>query len=253
MRTLVFDIRICSLYSIRVPFTWQSALTYPVLPPSSIIGLLANALQRYKSQKHPLEYLKEIEQNILWAGSRLLSPCVIKSYITSAITKWEDEIGGKFTNALGRQFAYSKKIQIAVILKDDTFVEEITKAIESCPLTCGDSESCISIENSPFVFSAQIEKLQPNTEIETFFPFPYAPDRYEIHSNGAKIYLVHERCMKINKTFPLVMYLFPLKEENGILYPVGNHLKLKTEYSIISFINSERFYIVPNNHIKCKK
>ena len=110
MKALVFVIRLNSLYSIRVPFTWQSALTYPILPPSSVIGMLANALQRCRNDKHPLEYLDFIENEVLWAGSRLLTPCIIKSYITSAIVKWEDNLGGKFTNALGRQFAYSKKL-----------------------------------------------------------------------------------------------------------------------------------------------
>ncbi len=109
MKAIVFSIRLNSLYSIRIPFTWQSALSYPLPPPSSIIGMLANALQRYKNNRHPLEYLTMIEDDLLWAGSRLLSPCVIKSYTTSAIVKWEDKIGGKFTNALGKQFAYSRK------------------------------------------------------------------------------------------------------------------------------------------------
>ena len=49
MKAIVFTLRLNSLYSIRIPFTWQSALTYPLLPPSAIIGLIANALQRYKN------------------------------------------------------------------------------------------------------------------------------------------------------------------------------------------------------------
>jgi len=125
MKALVFDIRVNSLYSIRIPFTWQSALTYPVLPPSAVIGMLANALQRQKNNKHPLEYLDLIENDLLWAGSRLLTPCVIKSYITSAIVKWEDTLGGKFTNALGRQYAYSKKLQIAAIFKNEMPLNDI--------------------------------------------------------------------------------------------------------------------------------
>jgi len=71
--------------------------------------MLANALQRNKNNKYPLEYLDLIENDLLWAGSRLLTPCVIKSYTTSAIVKWGGTLGGKFTNALGRQYAYSKK------------------------------------------------------------------------------------------------------------------------------------------------
>lgn len=141
MKALVFDIRLNSLYSIRIPFTWQSALTYPVLPPSAVIGMLANALQRYKNNNHPLKYLEDIENNLVWAGSRLLSPCVIKSYTTSAITKWEDLLGGKFTNALGRQFAYAKKLQVAAIFNNDMLINDVAEAVKSTPLTCGDSES----------------------------------------------------------------------------------------------------------------
>ncbi|MFN3740593.1 MAG: CRISPR-associated protein Cas5, partial [Thermodesulfovibrionales bacterium] len=121
----MFNIRVNSLYSIRIPFTWQSALTYPVLPPSAVIGMLANALQRYKNDKHPLEYLDMIENEILWAGSRLFTPCVIKSYTTSAIVKWEDTLGGKFTNAMGRQYAYSKNLQIAAIFKKGWDINDI--------------------------------------------------------------------------------------------------------------------------------
>lgn len=51
-------------------------------------------------------------------------PGVIKSYTTSAIVKWQDTIPGKFTNALGRQFAYARKLQILAIFKDQNSVFE---------------------------------------------------------------------------------------------------------------------------------
>jgi len=215
MEAIVFDVRINSLYSIRIPFTWQSALTYPVLPPSAVIGLFANALQRYKNNKPPLEYLDVIEENLLWAASRLLTPCVVKSYITSAIVKWEDKLGGKFTNALGRQFAYSKKLQIAAIFKNHTLVDVIAEALKSVPLTCGDSESPIAIED---VF--KVKNVYRNREdlVKTFFPFPITNNTDIINGSGIT-YLMHKRCRKTNGTFPLSSFIVPIRKENGILLP----------------------------------
>jgi len=220
VKALVFDIRVNSLYSIRIPFTWQSALTYPVLPPSAVIGLLANALQRYKNNNHPLEYLYLIEKDLLWAGSRLLTPCVIKSYTTSAIVKWEDTLGGKFTNALGRQYAYSKKLQVAAIFDNHTLVNDLSEAIKTAPLTCGDSESPISLENMPT--AGDVRKAAKGT-IKTEFPIPFTQDtkiivNEENESNG-QVYLMHERCKKRGNNFPLVSYMIPLKEEQKILKP----------------------------------
>ena len=89
MKAIALTIRLDSLYSVRIPYTWQSALAYPILPPSAIIGMLANALQRYRNSQSPLYYLDEVEENVIWSGARLLSPAVVKSYTTSVITKWD--------------------------------------------------------------------------------------------------------------------------------------------------------------------
>jgi len=222
MKAIVFDIRINSLYSIRVPFTWQSALTYPVLPPSAVIGMLANALQRYKNNKHPLEYLALIENEILWAGSRLLTSCVIKSYTTSAIVKWEDTFPWKFTNALGRQYAYSKKLQAAAIFKSDTLTSNIANALKTSPLTCGDSESPISLDGEVMI-KGVADDIKDET-IQTEYPVPFTKDT-KIEDGNGQVYLMHERCMKKNKDFPLISYLVPLREERKILSP--SYLKVK--------------------------
>ncbi|RKZ31795.1 hypothetical protein DRQ27_03595, partial [bacterium] len=73
MKVLFFDLMPNSLFSIRIPFTWQSALTYPLPPPSTIIGMVANAIQRAESAKHPMDYLSECEQNIVWSVATLRS------------------------------------------------------------------------------------------------------------------------------------------------------------------------------------
>ena len=222
MKALVFDIRLNSLYSIRIPFTWQSALTYPILPPSAVRGMLANALQRHKNNKHPLEYFDLIENDLLWAGSRLLEPCVIKSYTTSAIVKWEDVLGGKFTNALGRQYAYSKKLQIATIFKSDTLICDIAEALESTPLTCGDSESPISLDSE--VMIKDVADDIKDEGIQTEYPVPFTKDT-KIEEGNGQVYLMHERCRKSGNNFPLVSYMVPIREEKKILNP--SYLKVR--------------------------
>ncbi len=239
MKAIVFTLRLNSLYSIRIPFTWQSALTYPLLPPSAIIGLIANALQRYKNDKHPIEYLKKVEEEIIWAGSRLLTPCIIKSYTTSAITKWEGMlVGGKFTNALGRQFAYSKNLEIAVICKNNLIIQEIINSLLTSPLTCGDSESLVTLESFPKI--REVEEIISNDIVETLFPVPFVKE-IEIVNGSGQVYLMHEKCFKRDKKYPLRSYIVPIKRIKGILQPAtlkirGKRLKIYKIKDISTYI-----------------
>jgi len=226
MKAVAFDIRLNSLYSVRIPFTWQSALTYPVLPPSAIIGMLANALQRYKNNRHPLHYLKLIEEELLWASSRLKNPAVIKSYITSAIIKWQDSFpSGKFTNVLGREFGYSKMMQVLAIFNEESLIEAIAESLQRVPITCGDSESPVSLEGEILINEA-IEVNED--EVVTEFPIPFKKETKIIDGNG-KVYLMHERCQKKSNNFPLISFLVPLKEEQGILKPSYLRIKITGE------------------------
>uniref|UniRef100_A0A7V3ZSH6 CRISPR-associated protein Cas5 n=1 Tax=candidate division WOR-3 bacterium TaxID=2052148 RepID=A0A7V3ZSH6_UNCW3 len=225
MKALVFNIRLNSLYSIRIPFTWQSALTYPVLPPSAVIGMLSNALQRYKNDKHPLEYLELIEDKTLWAGSRLLTPCVIKSYTTSTIVKWEDTHPWKFTNVLDRQFAYSRQLQVLTIFKDDSFIDDLIRALKRTPLTCGDSESLITIDNE--VFIKDVFEVKDEIII-TEYPLPFNKNT-KVKGGKGRFYLMHERCKKEDTNFPLRAYLIPVEEREGILYPSSFEIERTSE------------------------
>jgi CRISPR-associated Cas5-like protein len=226
VKALVFDIRVNSLYSIRIPFTWQSALTYPVLPSSAVIGMLANALQRQKNNKHPLEYLDLIENDLLWAGSRLLTPCVIKSYTTSAITIFGGPLGKKFTNALGRQYAYSKKLQIAAIFKHDMLLNDIAEALKTSPLTCGDSESPVSLDSEVMIRDVT-EDIKEET-VQTEFPVPFTKETNIVDGNGV-VHLMHERCKKSSNNFPLVSYMVPVREEQRILRPSALTIRVSKE------------------------
>ncbi len=248
MKALIFKIRFNSLYSIRVPFTWQSALTYPFLPPSGIIGLLANALQRYENKGHPKEYLIEIEKEIIWAGSRLISPCIIKSYTTSAITKWDVKLGEKSTNALGRELGYTKSMEIMAIFKTEKYIQKIQSAISTTPLTCGDSESPVTVIEKCDTPLEVKEFTQPkDSEIEIMFPLPFLPDKFEIKKGTGRVYLVHEKCLKEDKNFPLIMYILPLKEQNGIVFPEKLILRLNEETKLY-YIPRKQIIVFPHMH-----
>ncbi|HIE36288.1 MAG TPA: CRISPR-associated protein Cas5, partial [Candidatus Omnitrophica bacterium] len=217
MKVIICKLRLNSLYSIRVPYTWQSALSYPILPPSAIIGIFANALQRYKNDRFPLEYLKMVEENTEWVGCKLDSPAVVKSYTTSAITKWETKIGDKSTNALGRQFIFGRNLKIAGIFSNDNFILEISPALKKVGITCGDSESLCSIEE---IITEEVQKHEFNTEeeIEIEFPIPFNFEEIEILEGTGNLYLMHQKCDKGNlKHFPLKTYFYPLRIEDGIL------------------------------------
>ena len=244
MKALIFDLRLNSLYSIRVPFTWQSALTYPILPPSAVIGMVANALQRYKNDKHPLEYLDYLENQIVWAGSRLQGPCVIKSYVTSAITKWEYNLGGKFTNALGRQFAYTRNLQ-AVLIFQQSIPDKLCDSIMATPLTAGDSESSISLENAPYIKEVEEIKIEcEKTEI-TLFPIPF---NTKILEGGGRVYLMHKRCLKKGKEFPLFSYICPMREDNGSLNPSPIKVLLKSGDTILKIEGLEGGIIIASGY-----
>jgi CRISPR-associated Cas5-like protein len=229
LTAISFPVRLNSLYSIRIPFTWQSALTYPLLPPSAVIGMLANALQRYKNNNHPLEYLNRVEDALVWAGSSLVSPVVLKSYTLSAVVKWKDVIGGKFTNALSRQFAFTRTLRVLAIFHDQPILADIIAGLKTSPLTCGDSESPVTVDGEIVKSNCiDITKKVKDQEITTHFPVPFDKDTKITDGDGA-LYLMHERCRKTNDQFPLRSYLVPLKKEGQIIEPSFLKLKVQNE------------------------
>src|SRR5262245_48557466 len=103
MKVLVCQLLPGSLYSIRVPYTYQSGLVYPLPPPSTLKGLLANGLQRWENIG-PLQALAEVEREVRCIGAFPLSPIAIKEHIVNSLitraNKLEASVDKKATDAL---------------------------------------------------------------------------------------------------------------------------------------------------------
>jgi CRISPR-associated Cas5-like protein len=239
MKIIICKLRLNSLFSVRIPYTWQSALSYPILPPSAVIGIFANALQRYKNDKFPLEYLKMVEENIEWAGCKLDSPVVIKSYTTSAITKWKIKIGDKSTNALGRQFIFGRSLKIIGIFNNEDFVTELFSALKQVGISCGDSESLCSVEE---IFTEEAKRVEFSKEEEILIEFPisFNFEEIEILEGVGSLYLMHQRCNKGDaEYFHLNTYFCPLRIEDRVLYPEKVKVKLKKKFRGYKFKEKE--------------
>lgn len=214
MRAVIARLTLNSLYSIRVPFTWQSSQTYPVPPPSAVIGLFANALQRYKNDRNPRDYLNLIEDKLVWAGARLITPSIVKSYMTSSIVKWDSVFPFKATNALGRQFAFTKTVEVTLVLEDSRVASELHDAVRTTPLFFGDSESAVTVEDV-CVVDAGYSKVKT---IETVYPVPFR-DTIVIRSGTGKLIPMHERCQERNNGRPLETYIIPVIEKKDVFIP----------------------------------
>lgn len=164
-----------------------------------------------------------------------------KIFSIAPLPKWKDSIGGKFTNALGRQYAYTRLMQIAAIFQDDTLINDIVQPVKTSPLTCGDSESLLFLESEPLI--KNVTEKAKSGSIITEFPVPFDKET-KIEEGNGKVYLMHERCKKQNGSLPLQSYMIPLREESKILEP--SYLKVTVSGQTILEIEGIGYVIKRN-------
>lgn len=131
-----FRLRLSSLYSIRVPYSYQCARTYPLPAPSTLKGLCANALWRMTGE-NPNALLERIHSDSVGATSRANCPVVVSACMVRMVPQ----------DALLRQFAFTPLIECLLVLRDEAegLIPDMKEALRSSPVHLGDSESLSSI------------------------------------------------------------------------------------------------------------
>jgi CRISPR-associated Cas5-like protein len=216
---LLFDVVPSSFFSIRQPHSFQSAIAYPLPPPSTLKGLMANAMLQ-NSKTTPLKALEEIESKIFLCTALSRHPLSL----SSATIRLRVFDKGKWSkDALPRQFAFTHRISCAALSNDGDYINRLSGALKSSILYLGDSESLLTMLESKAV-PVEAEKLKQGSEIEIN---SYAPaELFEEIYGEATLYWVFENASE-HKTQR--RYVFPLKNRGNILYPLTLRGKLKKD------------------------
>ncbi|MGC9320083.1 MAG: CRISPR-associated protein Cas5 [Armatimonadota bacterium] len=205
-----------SLFSMRLPYTHQSALTYPLPPPSTILGMLAAALQRAEDRP-PLECLEEIEAGIDTCAALVDEdmPVAARSCVVSLITKIQAAGEGKVTDALPRQFAHTHRVALLAFSEDAPLLDRLAQVLTRSPVTLGGSES-LAAPQELTVAEAAVEEVAAGELISTR---GYVPrDLLDTDSLGERhsLFWVHERCLGADE---LVAYLYPVMLDGYVYRP----------------------------------
>lgn len=223
MYAVLFNLTPSAFFSIRQPHSFQSAISYPLPPPSTLKGLLANAMQQHM-KINPIKALTEAESKISTCSARTDKPITL-SLCTVRLRVFDK--GEWKRDALPRQFAFGFKVTCAAVSSDKNYLEVLSEALNNSILCLGDSESLVSVSEVEMVSTEQIQaKKGEIVEINTYSPF----DLFKRINGEAIIYWVFEetRTQKTQR-----QYIFPLKMSGKILYPTLIKGELKEEATIL--------------------
>lgn len=138
MYLLEVEFGFSSLFSMRIPYTYQSALTYPLPPPTVLKGMAAWAIARFEGTD-PLAAMAEVEAGLFWATAAAAGPIIVRSYLVRVV-KVE---GAKppASDVLPRQFGWSSGMTVWFLAEQESIARRLREALLSAPVTMGDSES----------------------------------------------------------------------------------------------------------------
>ncbi len=220
---VLFNLAPSAFFSIRQPHSFQSAISYPLPPPSTLKGLLANAMQQYM-KVNPIKALNEVESKILMCSARSDDPIAL-SFCTLRLRVFDK--GEWKRDALPRQFAFGHKVTCAAVSSDKDYLEVLSRALSNSILYIGDSESLVTVSGVEIVLTNQIQaRTGEIVEINSYCPY----DLFKRIKGEATIYWVFEetRTQRIQR-----QYIFPLKMSGKILYPTQITGELKEESTIL--------------------
>ena len=224
---VLFDIIPCSFFSIRQPQSFQSAIAYPLPPPSTLKGLFANALHQ-NSKKDPLKTLEEVEAKIYLCTALSRHPLSM-SLATVRMRVFDKGKWGK--DALPRQFAFTPKISCVALSDDSDYINHLSNALGSSILYLGDNESLITVSEAK-VLDIETSNIKQGSEIELN---TYAPlELFESIYGEATIYWVFENASE-HKTQR--QYIFPLENRGNVFYPSTFRGRLKKEATLLRVVD----------------
>lgn len=239
MIAVEFRLKISSAYSIRVPYSYQCARTYPLPAPSTIKGLCANALWRTEGGV-PKELLNKINRASWGATSRSEYAIAVSSCTVSIVDLSKKD--GKKTNALLRQFAFTPYIDCMIAFKDGSeeleLVNQIIEALKCAPVYLGDSESLVCVEPEGVHSYIQISPINQGEEvrINSLVKFDFIENK-SINEKGVVLYMHDDPCAD---DAVLERYIAPLKQNGDSYYPIDS----------FSFIVSKKCFVVEGKRLK---
>lgn len=230
MLALEFSLKLSSMFSIRIPYSYQCARTYPLPAPSTLKGLCANALWLAGDKdlkKPPHEIIQETAKSIVSATATTTKRVAVTSCTVSQITD-PGKKEGKCTNALLRQFAHTPEIScILVFLKgQEQFAASIAEALKYAPIYLGDSESLATVLQASIVgpiTDCGIAKTRGEkvTGINTSFLWQLAKSGTVVAcndgGNGTVLYMQDD---PISPEAELRRYLAPLQQVGDDYLPI---------------------------------
>ncbi|MEO0211842.1 MAG: type I-A CRISPR-associated protein Cas5a [candidate division WOR-3 bacterium] len=219
MHVLGFKLLPSSLYSMRVPFTWQAAMSYPMPPPSVISGMLANVLWEAGKCAKPLEALGEVRKSVrgTWCGlvfREHKKPAISAFFGTVKTFFFDQTLTG---NILPRQFLFAPDgFRVFVASEDGEFLEKVKYALQHAPVYLGDSEGLANVMNVEVVDATE-EKPNGMCDVSVYFRDDLASG---IDGDGGTLYWVNERAiLPGEKKEPMVSYLFPVIQRGKTFRP----------------------------------
>ncbi len=224
MHVLTCQMVLGSLYSVKMPFTHQSSLVYPLPPPSTLKGMLANALQRHTGQG-PLETLHDVEVAVRFVGTIPLAPIVLREHVVSTVVNLSGH--GKATDALARQFAFSPSLGAVVASDNGPLLTRLVAALSRAALYLGDSESLVTCTDF------RLEAVEPRRtlEAEPLRLRTYVPVNLLMgYGDHLDIYWVQTECWQPQALRP---YLFPLQRQGRLFRPAPIDARLSAAVEVV--------------------
>lgn len=206
-----FSLRVSSAYSIRVPYSYQCARTYPLPAPSTIKGLCANALWRAEGG-NPLDRLKDIHKATIGAASRSESSIAVSTCTVRVIPM----------NALLRQFAFTPRIDCMILFRDGAYdlAMRTEEALRISAVYLGDSESLVTVLPQSINSKMAIVPIgeKETVEINSSVKFKFIKSKIG-HDKSVVLYMQDDPC---EPNAALERYLAPLISEGDSYRPMDS-------------------------------